>query len=379
MVVDFLSIDDIITETLEAIKKGQSQIYDISEGIRIEYNRITSELGNIKKEVTILIDTLDTAEKEEKRARWELVKVSKDFSRYTEKDIKSAYDNAQKLQLKVQDLRHQEQLLRYQRHQLELNQRRLEDMIKKAEDMVSHLSLVLNYLTNDLRSMGTRLAELEQMHQLGISIIKAQEEERKRVAREIHDGPAQIMANIVMRAEFCLKLMEMNPGKVREELIALQDLVRRSLQDVRKIIFDLRPMVLDDLGLVPALKRYLEDFRDEQDIATEFLFFGQQRRLNSTVEVAVFRVIQESLSNVRKHASASRVVLKIELLPERVNVLLQDNGVGFDPSTVLAGRNGEGFGLVGIRERIQLLQGTVDINSQPGRGCKINLSVPASN
>lgn len=376
MLVDSSTIDSIISETMSAIRKGQTQIYDIAEGIRLEYSRITGELSIIKQEVITLITTLNKAENEEKKARQELVKVSKDFSRYTEKDIKAVYDKAQRLQLEVQDLRHREQLLRYQRHQLELNQRRLDEMIKKAEDMVSHLSLVLNYLSNDLRSMGTRLAELEQMHQLGINIIKAQEEERKRVAREIHDGPAQIMANIVMRAEFCLKLMEMNPGKVKEELIALQDLVRCSLQDVRKIIFDLRPMVLDDLGLVPALKRYLEDFRDEQNIATEFLFFGQQRRLNSAVEVAVFRVIQESLSNVRKHASASRVVLKIELLPEKVNALIQDNGLGFNPDIVLTGRNGGGFGLVGIRERIQLLQGTVDINSKPGRGCKISLSVP---
>jgi two-component system sensor histidine kinase DegS len=378
-VVDAVTIESIISETLDAIKKAQTQIYDIAEGIRTEYSRITKELDNIKGDIAALIATVDAAEKEEKMSRLDLIKVSKDFSRYKEQDIKSAYQKAQAMQLKVQDLRYQEQLLRYQRHQLEMNRRRLESMIKKAEDMVSHLSVVLNYLTNDLRTMGVRLAELEQMHQLGISIIRAQEEERKRVAREIHDGPAQIMANIVMRAEFCLKLMEMNPGKVKEELMALQDLVRRSLQDVRKIIFDLRPMVLDDLGLVPALKRYLEDFRDEQNIAAEFLFFGQQRRLNSAVEVALFRVIQESLNNIRKHSSASRVVVKMEILPERVNALIQDNGVGFDSTSILASQNGEGFGLVGIRERIHLLQGTVDIVSQPGRGCKISLSVPANN
>lgn len=374
--VEFLAIDTIISETLASIRKGQTQIYDILEDTRAEFNRVSSELTAIRSEVKNLIATLDAAEKEEKKARLELVKVSRNFNRYKEEDIKSAYYEAQKLQLHIQELRHQEQLLQYQRHQLELSQRRIQKTINKAESLVSHLSVVLNYISNDIKTMGARMVELEQIHQLGISIIRAQEEERKRVAREIHDGPAQIMANIVMRAEFCLKLMEMNPSKVKEELIALQDLVRRSLQDVRKIIFDLRPMVLDDLGLVPAIRRYLEDFKDEYGIAAEFVFFGQQRRLNSSIEVALFRIIQESMNNVRKHACAKQVLVKMEILPERVNTLIQDDGKGFDAAAVVVGHKGEGYGLVGIRERIQLLQGSVEIVSKPNRGCRISLSVP---
>ena len=374
--VEFLAIDTIISETLASIRKGQAQIYDILEDTRTEFNRVSSELTAIRSEVKNLIATLDAAEKEEKKARLQLVKVSRNFNRYKEEDIKSAYHEAQKLQLHIQELRHQEQLLQYQRHQLELSQRRIQKTINKAESLVSHLSVVLNYISNDIKAMGTRMVELEQIHQLGISIIRAQEEERKRVAREIHDGPAQIMANIVMRAEFCLKLMEMNPSKVKEELIALQDLVRRSLQDVRKIIFDLRPMVLDDLGLVPAIRRYLEDFKDEYGIAAEFVFFGQQRRLNSSIEVALFRIIQESMNNVRKHACAKQVLVKMEILPERVNTLIQDDGKGFDAAAIVVGHKGEGYGLVGIRERIQLLQGSVEIESKPNRGCRISLSVP---
>lgn len=374
--VEFLAIDTIISETLASIRKGQAQIYDILEDTRAEFNRVSSELTTIRSEVKNLIATLDAAEKEEKKARLQLVKVSRNFNRYKEEDIKSAYHEAQKLQLHIQELRHQEQLLQYQRHQLELSQRRIQKTINKAESLVSHLSIVLNYISNDIKTMGARMVELEQIHQLGISIIRAQEEERKRVAREIHDGPAQIMANIVMRAEFCLKLLEMNPSKVKEELIALQDLVRRSLQDVRKIIFDLRPMVLDDLGLVPAIRRYLEDFKDEYGIAAEFVFFGQQRRLNSSIEVALFRIIQESMNNVRKHACAKQVLVKMEILPERVNTLIQDDGKGFDAAAVVVGHKGEGYGLVGIRERIQLLQGSVEIVSKPNRGCRISLSVP---
>lgn len=374
--VDFLAIDTIISETLESIRLGQIKIYDILEDTRAEFKRVSNELTAIRNDIKNLITTLNTAEKEEKQARLQLVKVSRNFNRYKEEDIKSAYHEAQKLQLHTQELRHQEQLLQYQRHQLELSQRRIQKTITKAENLVSHLSVVQNYISNEIKAMGTRMMELEQIHQLGLSIIRAQEEERKRVAREIHDGPAQIMANIVMRAEFCLKLLEMNPGKVKEELIALQDLVRRSLQDVRKIIFDLRPMVLDDLGLVPAIRRYLEDFKDEYGIATEFVFFGQQRRLNSSIEVALFRIIQESLNNIRKHASANRVSVKMEILPERVNTLIQDDGKGFDAAAVMVGHKGEGYGLVGIRERIQLLQGSVEIASQPNRGCRISLSVP---
>ncbi|MGB9825687.1 MAG: sensor histidine kinase, partial [Desulfofundulus sp.] len=205
---------------------------------------------------------------------------------------------------------------------------------------------------------------------------KAQEEERKRVAREIHDGPAQMMANIVMRAEFCLKLLEVEPGRLKEELNALRELVRQSLQDVRKIIFDLRPMVLDDLGLVAALKRYVADFKEQYGIAAEFSFFGQDRRLPVSTEVTLFRIVQECLNNVRKHSAARSVLIKMEILPDKVNLLIRDDGKGFVLEEIKNNNRPGGYGLINIRERAQLLNGSVQVNTAPGKGTAVYVTVP---
>ncbi len=238
------------------------------------------------------------------------------------------------------------------------------------------MGVVFNYLGGGLKDLNLKINELQKTQEMALGIIRAQEEERKRVAREIHDGPAQSMANIVMRAEFCLKLLDMEPEKVRDELIALQHLVRSSLTDVRKIIFDLRPMVLDDLGLEPAIKRYLSNYNEQYGLQINYLFFGRQRRLDSTVEVALFRIIQEMVTNIRKHARAKNAVVKIELLRKKINIYVKDDGIGFDPDLVMSDKDGEGYGLIGMRERIQLLRGEMNIVSAPGQGAAISVSVP---
>jgi len=378
-VIDIKALDRIIKETLDSIERSKVQIYDIAENTRAEIARVTQELSDIKREAREVISQVDILNVMEKNARIRLVEVSKDFNRYTEKDIKEAYDNAYSLQVELIKLREKEKLLRYRRDHLEISLRRLESTVQRAEKLVSQIGVVFNFLSDGLQDINSKIGELQQTQQMALSIIKAQEEERKRVAREIHDGPAQSMANIVMRAEFCLKLLDMNPEKVRDELKALQNLVRMSLMDVRKIIFDLRPMVLDDLGLAPAIKRYLAEYKEQYGIQVEFLFFGDQRRLDSSIEIALFRIIQETVTNIRKHARAKNAVVKMEILRRKVTVHIKDDGIGFDLDKVMAKKDLEGYGLVGIRERVQLLKGKMSIKTAQGQGTSISISVPVDN
>lgn len=138
-------------------------------------------------------------------------------------------------------------------------------------------------------------------------------------------------------------------------------------------------MVLDDLGLEPAIKRYLNNYNEQYGLQINYLFFGQQRRLDSTVEVALFRIIQEMVTNIRKHAMAKNAVVKIELLRKKINIYVKDDGIGFDPDMIITDRDGEGYGLIGMRERIQLLKGEMNIISAPGQGTSISVSVPLDN
>jgi two-component system sensor histidine kinase DegS len=377
--LDVNDLDRIIKETLESIERGKIQLYDIAENSMEELNRVKKELAEVKTETGKIIVEADKLAVEEKKARIRLMEVSKDFHKYTEKNIKEAYDAAYLLQLELVKAREQEKLLIYRRNHLEVSLRRLQDTSRRAEKLVSQMGVVLSFLSGGLRDINTKISELQKAQDMALSIIKAQEEERKRVAREIHDWPAQSMANIVMRAEFCLKLLDMSPEKVRDELISLQNIVRISLMDVRKIIFDLRPMVLDDLGLAPAIKRYLSNYKEQYGLQVEFLYFGQQSRLDSSMEVAIFRIVQEIVSNIHKHACAKNSVVKIEMLDKKINIQVRDDGKGFNMEQVMANKEREGYGLIGMRERVQLLNGEINIATAPGKGTSISISVPLEN
>ncbi len=374
--LDAKALDRIIKETIEAIERSQSQIYDIAENTLAEVNQVESELAQVRQELIAVIEEVDKLETAGKKARAHLVKVSKDFSRYTENDIKKAYDTAYSLQIELIKLREKENLLYYRRNHLEISLRRLQATAQKAENFISQVGAVLTYLSGDLQDLSLKINEMQLTQQMVLSIIRAQEEERKRVAREIHDGPAQSMANIVLRAEYCLKLLDKKPEKISDELLDLQKAVMIGLQDVRKIIFDLRPMVLDDLGLAPALKRYFTTYQKQYGLEIEFLFFGQQQRLDIAIEVALFRIIQEAINNIKKHAQVDHALVKMELLSDKVSVSIRDQGKGFNPDTIKKDKKREGYGLVGISERVQLLNGEIKINSAPGKGTSINIAIP---
>lgn len=376
--IDAKQLDTVIQKTIQAVENSKEEIYHIGETAQQDYQRIKRELVALQEDIAHLIPQVDQAEKLFQQAKMQLMIVHRDFNKYSETQIKDAYDAAHNKQIELLGLREKEKLLRLQRDHMERNLKSLEQTLRRTEELISNMGMALKFLTNDLEALSAQIGDIQKMQGLGLSIIRAQEEERKRVAREIHDGPAQSMANIVMRAEFCIKLLEKNPPKVQQELFSLIDLVRSSLQDVRKIIFDLRPMVLDDLGLIPALKRYTEQYNEDYGIYVELIVFGRERRFDSSLEVALFRVIQESLANIKKHAKAKQVVIKIEFVTDKVNVVIRDNGCGFDIEQVLAEKNQKGFGLLGMRERIQLIKGKITIKSTTGQGTEICLSVPCS-
>lgn len=376
MLIDKNNLDKLLRKTVETVEKSQEEIYRINENARQEYERIKRELIYVKKETSLVIQKVDQLEKEYYHARIKLMEINRNFQKYSEDEIKDAYEAAQKKQIELIGLREKEKLLRMQRDYYERNLENLKETMHRSENLISNMNIALCFLTNDLGELSTQIGEIQQMQNLGLSIIRAQEEERKRVAREIHDGPAQNLANIVMQTEFCIKLLEKRPELIKEELIRLVDLVRNSLQDMRKIIFNLRPMVLDDLGLIPAIKKYTEQYQKEYNIYVNITIFGQERRLDSSLEVALFRIIQESLTNIKKHAEAKQAVIKIEFLENKIIVSVKDDGKGFDLKSHVEKQN-SGFGLLGMKERLQLLKGTLKIKTAPGKGTEIILSVPS--
>lgn len=366
-------LDKIIKNTVAALEKGKNQIFDIYEAARNEMDNVKKDVERIKQETVNIILTVDELEKKERRARIRLMEVSRNFRIYSEEDIKSAYDDARNLQIQLAVAREQEQNLRRQRDDLEIRLKSLKNTVEKAENLVSQVGAVLGYLGNEMGGMVTKIESLQQSQIFGAKIIQAQEEERRRVAREIHDGPAQAMANVVFRAEVCERLVDVDMERAKNELKDLREQVRFCLKETRKIIFDLRPMTLDDLGLIPTLRRFLDTMKERTGILTEVRVIGGERRLDSYLEIGLFRVIQEALNNVEKHANASMVKVVVEFGTGFVSAGIEDNGQGFDPNERAVG---ESFGLLGMRERMNILSGELNIKSQQGYGTKITVKVP---
>lgn len=371
--LDIKALDQIIKDTITVVEKSKEQIYDIAENARVEKQRVALELDDIQNKAVETIREVDELERSEKKARVRLMDVSRNFNRYTEKDIKEAYDHAREQQVKVGLLRERERQLRLRRNQLEISLRKLDETVNKAENMVGQVGVALNLLGGNLQGISDRLEEIQQRQNFGVQVIKAQEEERRRVARDIHDGPAQSMANVILRAEICEKLLDKNPAQVPKELRELKTVVKNSLQDVRKIIFDLRPMALDDLGIIPTLKRYFSEYQERNGINIDLVAFGQEKRISSGMEVAIFRVIQEAVNNVNKHSKAHKVLVRLEMTPKVVNCSIKDDGVGFDVKEKM---DQDKFGLLGMRERVELLRGSFTINSAPEQGTEVKFNIP---
>jgi len=370
--LDTKKLDEIVKDTIAAVENSKNQIYDIYEAARKEMENIKKDVEHIKQQTIDIIFKVDELEKIERRSRLRLVEVSRNFSLYSEKDIKGAYDDASNIQVDLAVARAQEQNLRRQRDELELRLRTMKDTVAKAENLTNQVGAVLGYLGDQMDGVVLKVESMQQSQLFGSKIIKAQEEERRRVSREIHDGPAQAMANIVFRAEVCERLIDVDMVRARKELADLREQVRICLKETRKIIFDLRPMTLDDLGLVPTIKRFLDIAKERSGLITAVRLIGEERRLDSYVEVGIFRTIQEAVNNIEKHAQASLVNVVIEFRRDTLAVSVEDNGIGFDS----AGNVGsESFGLVGMRERIHLLNGELTIRSVKGTGTKITIKV----
>ena len=207
-------------------------------------------------------------------------------------------------------------------------------------------------------------------------VIQAQEDERFWVSRQIHDGPAQTMTNLVLRAEICERLLDMDPAKAKTELTGLKGVVNSTLQETRRFIFDLRPMILDDLGLEPTLRRYVQQFTDKHKLEVGVNINGLNSRLAGQLEVAIFRIVQEALTNVARHAQAKKAGIAIDVNGDAINLTVEDDGRGFNPDDP-RWSDPKYRGLATMRQRVEMFGGLMTIESSAGNGTKIMVTLPA--
>lgn len=209
-------------------------------------------------------------------------------------------------------------------------------------------------------------------------IVSAQERERQRIARELHDGTGQVLTGLGLGLMAAAENVTAHPDQASQQLIELKNLNAQALQELRDLIRDLRPSILDDLGLVPAVQAQVKEFEARTGVGAAFMADGPRQRLPSEIETVIFRIAQESLTNVAKHAEAQHVLVRLIFSEESVQLIVTDDGRGFDPDEALGadGRERRAWGLLGIQERITLVGGGFEIASRPGQGTTVRVWAP---
>jgi len=207
-------------------------------------------------------------------------------------------------------------------------------------------------------------------------IVNAQEAERQRLSRQMHDGPAQALSNFILQTEIAMRLLDVDPIQAKDELGSLKTSAMSTFQKVRNFIFELRPMMLDDLGLIPTIRKYADAFKEQTALDINLLVTGNERRIEPYLEVMIFRAVQELLGNAARHSQANVIKVQVDLGLESARVSVDDNGRGFDVEILAKANN---LGLKLIRERAEMLGGTFEIDSIMGKGTRVTFTVPIQN
>ncbi len=287
-----------------------------------------------------------------------LQQVQNQFDKMPLQDIRNAYDSALDAQQRLFVMRGQLEKLQSEKSHLE----RFKSSLERAR-------VASGSASPSASAAGAKgpLASVEML-------VNAQETERQRLSRQMHDGPAQALSNFILQTEIAMRLMDVDTGQAREELNNLKSSAMSTFQKVRNFIFELRPMMLDDLGLAPTIRRYADAFKEQAGLDVSVAITGHERRLEPYLEVMLFRAIQELLGNAARHSQATLVKVTLDLGEDRIRVSVDDNGKGFDPDATQQGNN---LGLKLIRERTEMLGGTFEIDSAVGKGARILFAVPA--
>jgi two-component system sensor histidine kinase DegS len=261
--------------------------------------------------------------------------------------------------------------------------RERQSALRGAQTRLDHLSGRIAWLTQQIELSAKRVDERAEAPDQGdpwadllrAQLIEGQEAERSRLAREIHDGPAQALTNALMRLQFLESVLAARPDEAPRELAVVRASVRDSLHDVRRFIFNLRPAALKDMGLAGTLHRMVREYREATGLEVDATL-PESINLTPAQELAVFRVVQEALQNINKHAGASHVSVEVARRPNDWLVTVTDDGRGFESAA--NSRAEVSSGLVGIRERAAIIGGSLDVTSAPGQGTRLTLTIPAA-
>ncbi|MBT7071149.1 MAG: sensor histidine kinase [Anaerolineae bacterium] len=333
---------------------------DFDEGAVLNIQEELDETERSLKEVTLMIeqsqDEVGKLTQRNAAITAHLQQIQSDIATMPAEEVRMAYDSALDAQQRLLVMRGQLDKLQNDKTHLD----RYKAVLKQTNGSATQ---------DNAQVSGGKRSELSNIEM----VVNAQEAERQRLSRQMHDGPAQALSNFILQAEIAMRLLSVDVEQAREELNSLKASAMRTFQKVRNFIFELRPMMLDDLGLIPTLRRYADTFREQSGLEISLVVSGTERRLEPYLEVMVFRALQELLGNATRHSHATTIKIYVDVGENSIKVNVDDNGKGFDAELI---EQGGSLGLKLIKDRVEMLGGTFAIDSSAGKGTRVSFSAP---
>lgn len=243
---------------------------------------------------------------------------------------------------------------------------------RNAYEYMDTTHMALRVLQGQLTKFDQPQADVPPGLERALWLLESQEVERRKISRELHDGPAQTLAAVLMELDYLQRLGDQDPDSLRPKLDLVKKMSRDCLDEIRRIIFDLKPALLDP-DLHHTLQEYLRDIQLKYNLEIEFSLIGDKKKYGLVLAGSIFRIVQEAISNIHKHAGTQKAMVRLEDNGQRLTLIIKDQGIGFDLQQQTPE---ESYGLLGIKERVQLLGGVMEIHSQPGAGTQIIIIVP---
>jgi signal transduction histidine kinase len=261
------------------------------------------------------------------------------------------------------------------------DRRRLEEAIRHERQLQAGAEALNNELRDAAKEMAAlydQLRQRDEVHSFLLKrVVRAQEDERRRVARDLHDGVGQTLSGLATGLAALESRFHGLDEPARKQMENMKAYAMQSVEELHRVITDLRPSLLDELGLVAALRWYARHYAETLPLTVKVDVQGQTRRLSPEIETVLFRIAQESLTNVVRHARANYATIRLTMDEQRVVLEIEDDGIGFDPpATFSAGGDSRPWGLLGMQERADLVGGAVDVQSQAWKGSKVTVTIP---
>jgi len=340
-------------------------VEDFLNNAKGEYEQVQRELQEIDLLIRQTSAEVDQLARRNVRVVSRMRQVESTFDTAPREDIREVYTTGLDTQQRLFTMRGHLEKLQSDKENLS----RYSTMLRT----VLQMSNVLNY------EPEAEVSEDNSEQSLIIRTIETQERERQRLSRQMHDGPAQSLTNLILQAEICERLFDVDSERARAELGALKESVGATFQKVKGFILNLRPMMLDDLGLVPTMRRYVDSYCDNTGVLATLTVTGQERRFEPHKEVVVFRAVQELLNDAYEYDHATSVEIALDISGGAVRVSMDHNGSELDPGEDSDASREHRLERSTMRDRIEMLGGRISFDSGGvGEGTRANLELPIS-